>query len=263
MSQIFLKLGFVSAIAQEREQLLLADIWRHVGGDEDGKGSIPITNCKNFMRAIQNFHHQDIIDNESESNRVDPNNLGKEYESGLMFKPSEIDYISRTYRFLYANRQDKLAEDKKCSHMMRSIQKQKFGESYQFKPTTTRNTQRIAEQIRMSQRYPDRVEDRLMYNEMQREQDLEALRLQEEMKMKQQTPFHPISRSPTHKPRRYTELEGQYQDKWEYLHNDAYHKSKTFKRDIDKEEADILKEQDQYTFQPNKNGKVKSPRKGE
>ena len=38
MSQIFLKLGFVSAVSQEKEQLYLADIWRHVGGDDEGQG---------------------------------------------------------------------------------------------------------------------------------------------------------------------------------------------------------------------------------
>jgi len=88
------------------------------------------------------------------------------------------------------------------------------------------------------------------------------LRRAEEMKLRQQTPFHPQG-APQHKPRRYAEVENQFPDKWEYLHNDAAHKSKTFKRDIDKEEKELLKENEQYTFQPNKNGKAKSPRKGE
>lgn len=64
MTQIFAKLGFVHAVSQEHEQQLLSDVWRHIGGDEEGKGEIPIKNCKNFLRAIQNFHHQDIIDSE-------------------------------------------------------------------------------------------------------------------------------------------------------------------------------------------------------
>jgi len=52
MSQLFLKLGFVSPIAQEHEQLMLADIWKGIGGDHEGQGVIPLGNCKNFLRAI-------------------------------------------------------------------------------------------------------------------------------------------------------------------------------------------------------------------
>jgi hypothetical protein len=52
MSQLFLKLGFVSPIAQEHEQLMLADIWKSIGGDHEGQGEIPLGNCKNFLRAI-------------------------------------------------------------------------------------------------------------------------------------------------------------------------------------------------------------------
>ena len=57
MSQLFLKLGFVSPVAQEQEQLMLADIWKSIGGDHEGQGQIPLGNCKNLLRAIQNFHH--------------------------------------------------------------------------------------------------------------------------------------------------------------------------------------------------------------
>ena len=41
---------------------MLADIWKSIGGDHEGQGQIPLSNCKNLLRAIQNFHHQDIMD---------------------------------------------------------------------------------------------------------------------------------------------------------------------------------------------------------
>lgn len=121
MSQLFLKLGFVSPIAQEQEQLMLADIWKSIGGDHEGQGQIPLSNCKNLLRAIQNFHHQDIMDLEREqSNQIETMNIGRETENGLLFTSEEIEYITRKYIDLYSNRQDKLAQDKKDSHLLRA-----------------------------------------------------------------------------------------------------------------------------------------------
>ena len=57
MSQTFLRLGFVNPGAWEAEQMQLANIWKVIGGDIEGQGTIPLGNCKNFLRAIQNFHH--------------------------------------------------------------------------------------------------------------------------------------------------------------------------------------------------------------
>jgi hypothetical protein len=56
---------------------------------------------------------------------------------GLLFKPSEIEYITRQYRYLYSNRQDRIAEVKKEAHRRRSILKQQLGEQYDFKPYTS------------------------------------------------------------------------------------------------------------------------------
>jgi hypothetical protein len=44
------------------EQLSLADIWRKAGGDTEGQQTVPLSNVKNLLRAIQNFHHQEILD---------------------------------------------------------------------------------------------------------------------------------------------------------------------------------------------------------
>jgi hypothetical protein len=150
MSQIFLKLGFVSPIAQESEQFQLAEIWKLIGGDMEGQGKIPLSNVKNFLRAIQNFHHQDIIDTERQGLSVNAKQLGRQTSTGLVYKPSEIEYITRNYRLLYSNRQDRLAEYKKQQHLMRAIQKQDFGEQFAYKPQTSLKTAKLADKKRQS-----------------------------------------------------------------------------------------------------------------
>jgi hypothetical protein len=84
----------VSPVAQEHEQIMVAEIWKAIGGDEEGQGTVPLTNCKNIMRAIQNFHHHDIM----ASNDVEP------HDAGIRFSPSEISIISSKYRELFKNR---------------------------------------------------------------------------------------------------------------------------------------------------------------
>lgn len=49
---MLLKLGFVSPVALEREQTMVAEIWGTIGGDEGGADSVPLGNCKNILRAI-------------------------------------------------------------------------------------------------------------------------------------------------------------------------------------------------------------------
>lgn len=52
MSQLFLKLGFVTQGSYEADQLHLANIWKCIGGDSDGQKKIPLKRVKNFMNAI-------------------------------------------------------------------------------------------------------------------------------------------------------------------------------------------------------------------
>jgi len=47
-------------------------------------------------------------------------NIGRETDNGLLFTSEEIEYITRKYIDLYSNRQDKLAQDKKDSHLLRA-----------------------------------------------------------------------------------------------------------------------------------------------
>ena len=49
---MLLKLGFVSPVALESEQTMVAELWGAMGGDEGGANSVPVGNCKNVLRAI-------------------------------------------------------------------------------------------------------------------------------------------------------------------------------------------------------------------
>ena len=52
MSQLLLRLGFVSRSLSQEEQLDLAEIWRRIGGDGEGQGTVALGNLKNMLRAI-------------------------------------------------------------------------------------------------------------------------------------------------------------------------------------------------------------------
>jgi len=47
---------------------MLAEIWKNIGGDDEGQRTVPLSNCKNILRAIQNFHHQDIMKDDEVEN---------------------------------------------------------------------------------------------------------------------------------------------------------------------------------------------------
>jgi len=66
--------------------------------------------------------------------------VGKESEFGLLFTSEEIEFTTKRYIDLYSNRQDKLADDKRNTHMMRAYQKQNYGEQHQFKPQILRKS---------------------------------------------------------------------------------------------------------------------------
>jgi hypothetical protein len=67
-----------------------------------------------------------------------------------VFKPSEIEFITKHFRELYSNRQDKLADYKKQQHLMRAIQKENFGEEFKYKPQTSIKTSELANKVRSS-----------------------------------------------------------------------------------------------------------------
>lgn len=88
------------------EQPMLQEIFNHLNGNVE-QNVIPVSFALKFARCIQNFHHQDVVDTQREGNNVNKSQLGKIYEeSGILYKPAEIEYISKKYRVLYANRID-------------------------------------------------------------------------------------------------------------------------------------------------------------
>lgn len=83
MSQLLLRLGFVTRNIHQDEQFALADIWRKAGGDAEGQKQVPLSNVKNLLRAIQNFHHQEILDMDRETNLK--HGIGRHTSAGLLF----------------------------------------------------------------------------------------------------------------------------------------------------------------------------------
>ena len=163
-----------------------------IGGDIEGQGKIPLSNVKSFLRANQNFHHQDIIDTERAGHKYDVKNLGRQTDTGLKYKPSEIEYITKTYRELYSNRQDKLADYKKQQHYMRAMQKQDFGEQYAYKPQTSLKTSKLAEKKRQSyQTNTTKIEERLIIAQKYNDDKKQLKKDQFMEDRKRETPFQP------------------------------------------------------------------------
>jgi hypothetical protein len=105
MSWLFLNMGFVIANGSDEDQALLANVWRQIGGDEDGKSVVPLQFVKVFMCAILNFHIDWIIDLEREDQSgVNPNKIGRIVDKTLLLKSEEITYITKKYVVLYKHR---------------------------------------------------------------------------------------------------------------------------------------------------------------
>lgn len=126
---------------------MIAEMWKTVlRGDTEGQGVIPLSNLKNVTRAIQNFHHQDIIDSDREEGLAqnEGNKIGRMTEEGLLFKSSEIELLTRKYKDFFANRMNKLMNENKNARMQRAIQKNSLGEQFRFSPTYSSKSKRLA-----------------------------------------------------------------------------------------------------------------------
>lgn len=80
------------------------------------------------MCAIQNFHIDWIIDHERDEAESKPGQIGRIDGPNLFLKSDEITLITKRMLPLYKNRMDQLAQEKKKSHLMKSIAKDKLGE---------------------------------------------------------------------------------------------------------------------------------------
>ena len=202
-SQILLKLGFVQPIALETEQLMIADMWKTVlRGDPEGQGVIPLSNLKNVTRAIQNFHHQDIIDTDREEGLAqnEGKKIGRMTEDGLLFKSNEIEMLTRKYKDFFANRMNKLQNENKNARMQRAIQKNSLGEQFQYSPTYSNRSKRLAyqKQASLTGNPSLKPEDRFMYQAQESEALKEHLQRQEDEKIRKQMTLKPTV-SPTSK----------------------------------------------------------------
>ena len=88
------------------------------------------------------------MDPERSGPGVDPTKIGRECAQGLLFKPAEIEYVTRSYRELYRNRQDRLHLDNLAAHQERARLRQEDVPMY--RPKTNQVTARLADKKRQS-----------------------------------------------------------------------------------------------------------------
>ena len=257
MSQLMLRLGFVSRSLHQEEQLALAEIWRRIGGDSEGQGTVPLGNLKNKLRAIQNFHHQEILDVEREQDpevfKISKKAIGRHTQNGLLFTSDEIEQITRNYRFLYKNRLDKIAEDKSKQIYNKIGQEAMKQETHH--PELLKKSQALGDR-RNSKFAPSgagmspRIEDRLFAKANYSAAMKEHLKRENDAKIAKETPFQPKIRH-LHSVKHQEAIQ-HYPNEWEYLHEvGKQHKLKKTE-DVPTDIYEYNKQKDEYTFSPNK-----------
>jgi len=80
MAKLFLELGFVKLHASQEEQIMLASIWKLIGGDEKGKRMVNLINVKIVMCCILNFHTDWFIDNFRDDLKLNKEKIGRHEE---------------------------------------------------------------------------------------------------------------------------------------------------------------------------------------
>ena len=98
--------------------------------------------------------------------------------------------------------------------------------------------------------------------ELQRKKTI--MQEKEQLRQQKETPFRPqISPMKNrHGPltARHREKQKKFGNQWDYLHSESLMKSKTFKKDKTRDEIELEREANEYTFQPNKGNSNTSPR---
>ena len=111
-------MGFATPNGNETEQLMLAQIWKMIGGNADGDGQVLLHNAKVVMCSMLNFHIDWMIDSERQDEEVSPRRgkIGR-FENDIMYvTPNEISKITRKFVVMYRNRQTFLAKVHKNTH---------------------------------------------------------------------------------------------------------------------------------------------------
>ena len=234
-------------------------------GDPEGEGQVPLSSVKNVTRAIQNFHHQDIMDKDREEGlaKGDPGKVGRMSEQGILFKGNEIEGITRKYKDLFANRMNKLQDENKNARFQRSVQKNSLGEQYNYSPSYSNKSKRLAfqKQASITGNTNLKPEDRFMYQAQESQLLKQELQRQEDVKISQELTLKPkVSRASKYLAEQ--KKDPKFDNQWDYLHNDATNKNKNLRQDKRTDERELEKDPNAYTFQPNpdrQGAKVRPP----
>ena len=214
-------------------------------------------NLKNFLRAIQNFHHQELLDVEREQDpeAFERNGLiGRHTTAGLLFTAEEIDSITKMYRELYRNRQDKLAE----RHQARfAVGAQEATATETYRPKVLKKSKTYAEKrysVPQTSGYSPRIEHRLIHQKTVIASKKEALVLEAEAQRQRETPFHPQLPQERLAPltAKHQQAKTAYKDQWDYLHEVGKRAKEARPDDVPTDLRDFEKDRLEYTFSPNR-----------
>lgn len=214
--------------------------------EEVPEGEISVLYCKNIMRAIQNFHHQELVDTYRQGREVNKQLIGCLYPQGLLFKPSEIEFISKKYVILLQNRLEHIRRIKNTKFICHALKKQKYGTKKPYKPSLGNKSSILAIKKRESDNsVPLTTEERLIASKSKNQ----ALK-------RQLTKKHQVEEVFSHRPnvdKVWTVQPGAKHKTWQQLHQLAKQKSKLYKIDVPEDETKLRDAgaKDTYTFKPN------------
>ena len=88
--------------------------------EQESEQVVPVQFVKNLARSIQNFHHEEVVDLTRTGMGLSKTKLGRFTDKGeLLYKPAEIEFISRKYCELFKQRQDHIQRAKTYAHYNR------------------------------------------------------------------------------------------------------------------------------------------------
>jgi len=135
-------MGFASQTS-EKEQILIANIWKLVGGNYAGDGKVLLWNAKAIMCCIQNFHIDWLIDlNRQEDHPA--KQFGRFEEGKLYLSPNEILTLTKRFNIMYKNRQNSLTGSLSKTHKHNADVKGTGGENFKFRPKVSTKNQKLA-----------------------------------------------------------------------------------------------------------------------
>lgn len=111
-------------------------------------------------------------------------------DAGILYKPSEIEYISKRYRVLYANRIDQIMHERTELKKLKSIQKGKI-RNHSYRPDINDKSALIVSSMRETVQDQRAVEDRLIsYKNLYLKQRTDKF-LEKEEQDSRMLSFHP------------------------------------------------------------------------